>query len=60
VHGCMAVAAEQLGLVLVPEERNRSGIHEREVAVLVDDVEAVRGLLGDPQGIAVSDGRPAR
>jgi hypothetical protein len=56
----MAVATEQLGLMLVPEERNRSGIHEREVAVLVDDVEAVRGLLGDPQGIAVSDGRPAR
>jgi hypothetical protein len=56
----VAVATEQLGLVLVPEEGHRSRIHEREVAVLVDDVQAVRRLLGDPQGSAVSDGRPTR
>jgi hypothetical protein len=46
--------------VLISEEGHRSGIYEREVAVLVDDVQAVRGLLGDPQGSAASDSRPAR
>jgi hypothetical protein len=48
VNSRVAVAAEQLGLVFVPEERHRSRVHEGEVAVLVDDVQAVRGLLGDP------------
>jgi hypothetical protein len=34
----VAVSTQQLRLVFVAEERHRSGVHEREVAVLVDDV----------------------
>jgi hypothetical protein len=56
----VAVSSQQLRLVFVAEERDRGGVHEREVAVVIDDVQAVRGLLGDPQGIAASDSRPGR
>jgi hypothetical protein len=56
----VAVSTQQLRLVFVAEECHRSGVHEREVAVVIDDVQAVRRLLGDLQRNAVSDSRPAR
>jgi hypothetical protein len=60
VRRSVAVSSQQLRLVFVAEERDRGGVHEREVAVVIDDVQAVRGLLGDPQGSAASDSRPGR
>jgi hypothetical protein len=54
----VAVSAEQLRFVVVPEQRNGRRVHEGEVAVVVDDVEAVRRLLGDLQRNAVFGGRP--
>jgi hypothetical protein len=56
----VAVQAEQFRLVVVAKERDCRRIHEGEVAVVVDDVEAVRRLLGDPQRNAERDGRRAR
>jgi hypothetical protein len=55
----MAVAAQELRLVVVAEQRDRGRVDEGEVPVVVDDVEAVRRLLRNPQRDAVVDGRPA-
>ena len=53
----VAVQADQFRLVVVSEELDSGRIHEGEVAVLVDDVEAVCGLPGDAQQSFVTDGR---
>jgi hypothetical protein len=44
----VAIPTEQLGRVVIAEELDRRGIDEREIALVVDDVEAVRGVLSDP------------
>ena len=60
MRGRVAVQAEELRLVVVSEQRDSGPVDEGEVPVVIDDVQAVRGLLGDPKRDVVSDSQAAR